>query len=182
MTRLLTTLTLLVLIHTFVCDQKMSNDNKLSLRKVNRNLMGQQIKQLKDGALLIRVQNKENSIKALNDRKQFALANKIQIKQVSYNKKIIAAFRKKFNFCPIYFFFSNSSDTILANHLNEIIFLNDGLQPDTSIKFVYNKFLTAEFAIIEQDTSKCFSNYYYQPSENGVEKSSAYNGGPDLRV
>lgn len=100
--------------------------------------------------------NKENSIKALNETKQFVLANKIKIKQESYNKQIIAAFRNNFNFCPIYFFFSNYSDSILSNHLNGIIFLNDSLQPDTSIKFVPNKYLTAEFALINKTLQNTF--------------------------
>ena len=181
MTRLLTILLLFLLTHTFVSAQKKDNDNKISLRKENRNLMRKQIKQLKEGALLVRLQNKGNSIRALNETKQFALAKQIKINQDSYNKKIISAFRNNFNFCPIYFFFSNFSDSILSNHFNGIIFLNDSLQLDTSIKLVNNKFLTAEFAIIEQDTSKYFSNYYYLPCEKGLEKRSAFYGGPDLR-
>ena len=109
------------------------------------------------------------------------MAENLKQKQQAYNKEIISAFKSNYTFCPAYFFFSNYSDSILSRQTNGIVFLNDSLQADTAIKMSSGKYLTAEFGIIEQDTTKYFSNYYYYPEENGLEQRSAYYGGPDLR-
>ena len=179
MNRRCTVLLLFVLTQTIVHAQEVNK--KTSHRRQIKTLMKEQIKQLKDGVLLVRLQTKENSITALIKINQDELAAKIRVKQLNKNKKIVSAFRDNFTFCPAYFFFSNYSDNILSKQINEIIFLNDSLQPDSSIKLTSRKFLTAEFGLIKQDTAKYFSNYYYYSGDIGIERRSAYYGEPDMR-
>jgi hypothetical protein len=141
--------------------------------------MKDQIKQLKNGALLVRLQTRSNTIDAMKKNGQNELAEEVSRKQSVYNKEIIAAFKNNFTFCPVYFFFSNHSDQILNEKINEVVFLNDSLQPDPGIKLNNMKFLTAEFGPIEPDTAKYFSNYTTYPGEKGQEKRSEYYGGAD---
>ncbi len=150
-------------------------------RKQTKIIMQEQIKQLKNGALLVRLQNGENAIAALNKIGKNKRANKQNEKRMIYNEGIISAFKNNFTFCPTYFFYSNYSSSVMSKRINEIIFLNDSLQADTSIKMNSKLFLTAEFGIIEQDTAKYFSMYYYYIGEKGREKRTEYYGETDMR-
>ena len=181
MNRLLSILLLVVMAQTVVRAQEKKDAKRPSQRNQNKMRMKEQIKKLKEGVLLVRLQTKENSIIALRKIGRDDLANKTVTKQIDYNLEIISAFRKNFTFCPTYFFFSNYSDSILSKQINGIIFLNDSLKPDPIIKLNNNNFLTAEFGIIEQDTAKYFESYYYYSSGNGLERRSSYYGGPDMR-
>jgi len=173
MIRLLTFILLFLFMYSCVNADEGRHEKKASSKE--------QIKRLKDGVLLVRIHTMESSIRALNEINKFKLANKIKIRQETRNKNIISAFRNNFTFCPVYFFSSIYSDSILSNHLNGIIFLNDNLQPDSSIRIGNQKYLTAEFAFIDQDTSKYLSDYYYHAGQKGLERRSAYYGETDMR-
>ncbi|HKR05436.1 MAG TPA: hypothetical protein VJY62_12445 [Bacteroidia bacterium] len=181
MKRLCIAFILFALIPTAVYAQEKGADKKVSQRKQARILMKEQIKQLKAGVLLVRLQTKENAVSSLKEIRKYKLADRIMKRQLRYNKEIISAFKNNFTFCPAYFFFSNYSDSILSGQTNGIVFLNDNLEPDTTIKLNNEKFLTAEFGIIEQETTKHFSNYYYFPGENGPQQKSAYYNKSNMR-
>ncbi len=121
---------------------------------------------------------KSNSIAALRERDQNELADKIQKKQVEVNRRTIGAFRQKFDFCPVYFFFSDYTQPIKNKQLNKVVFLNDNLEPDSSIQFDKANFLIAEFGRVEQDTAKYRDGYYYYKDENGLQRHSSYYAGP----
>ncbi len=142
--------------------------------------MKEEIKILKEGVLLVRLRTKENSILALKRIGRDKLANKIEEKQINYNKKIVSAFRTNFTFCPTYFFYSNYSDSIISKQIKGVIFLNDSLQADSTIKLTTTNFLTAEFGIIEQDTAKYLDSYYSYSGDSGLERRSSYYGEPDM--
>lgn len=94
---------------------------------------------------------------------------------------IISAFKANFNFCPTYFFFSGSSTNIRERQFDKVVFLNDSLLPDTTLKFNNTSFLTAEFGTIEQDTAKYFSHYSYEPNARlSVKRVENYYGGPNM--
>ncbi len=154
----------------------------IKARIVNRDkIMQEQIIKLKNGVLLIRLQSKHNAINALMNANQQEQAEKFKKKQENYNKEIINAFRKNFTFCPFYFFFVEHTENVKSKDFEKVIFVNDSLQPDASIKMANKNFLIGEFGIIEQDTAQYFSNYYYEKSKDGPKKKSAYYGGADLR-
>jgi hypothetical protein len=144
-------------------------------------LSREQINQLKNGALLVRLKTNNNSIAALRKIGKIKQADEMQKKQAAYNLKIIRAFRKNFDFCSVYFFFSNYSTNISERLFNKVIFLNDSLVPDTSIKFTYKTFLTAEFGIIEEDTAKYYSYASFESdSSEGRHLVSHYYGGTEM--
>jgi hypothetical protein len=59
------------------------------------------------------------------------------------NKIIMSAYKKEFTFCPVYFFYSESSDSIRKNNLSGI-FVDTTLQVNSSIVCNASFFLVAE--------------------------------------
>jgi hypothetical protein len=157
-----------------------SKENKTSFRAQQRALSKERISTLKDGALLVRLFTKKNSIAALKKIGKPEKAEKLEKEQAAYNQRIVSAFKANFNFCPTYFFFSDYSTAIAEKQFDKAVFLNDSLLPDTNIKFNSTKFLTAEFGYVEQDTAKYFSYYSFEPNAN-IDESRVknYYGGSD---
>jgi len=137
--------------------------------------MQQKIILLKNGALLVRLQTKENSISALREAGNEKVASQVAEKQIAFNKNIISAFRKNFTFCDVYFFESRYSEMVLNGRYDQVVFVNDSLQADPNIKCT-KEFLTAEFSVLEADTAAYFESDYF--GYGGANKS--YHGGPDL--
>ncbi len=156
-------------------------ENKIRFRKRMRFITNDQINQLKDGALLVRLQSKKKSITALRKIGKDHLADKIETKQRNYNVKIVSAFKTNFNFCPTYFFFSDFSQNIRDRQFDKVIFLSDSLFADSTTKFNQSNFLIAEFGTIEQDTAKYFSHNSYEPAGSwSLKPTSNYYGGPRM--
>lgn len=164
---------LFILLSTFIFAQQQDDSRKVNQEPGTPLSMEDEIKKLKNGVLLVRLQTKEKSITALKKEGQNELAHKIDSIQSKYNKDIVSAFRKSFSFCPVYFFLSNNSENVLSKKINEIVFVNDSLETDSTIHLKNSAILTAEFGSIEQDTTQ-----YLNGSLHG-EKS--YQGGPDMK-
>ncbi len=143
-------------------------------------LMEEKIRKLKNGALLVRLQTKEQSIDALRKAGNEEQARQVEAKQIAYNKEVIAAFRKEFTFCPVYFFPSQYSDTLRSGAVNSVVFVNDSLVPDPSIRVLQTDFLTAEFGTLDPDTVAYYEGKYYDYSGDGLDKQKSYYGGADM--
>lgn len=183
MNKILIGLLLLFISATGISQDAPTKKKKTSFRRQLKASTKVQINQLKEGALLVRLQTKRNSINALKKIGKNKLADDLEKKQAEYNLNIISAFRAKFIFCPVYFFFSDYSKNIREREFNQVVFLNDSLLADTTIKFDNKNFLTAEFGTIEQDTAKYFSYHSIEadPDKNwSVKKVSNYYGGPNM--
>jgi hypothetical protein len=154
---------------------------KVSFRRQLNASTKEQINQLKDGALLVRLKTKNLTITALRNADRNKQADAIEKKQAEFNLNIISAFRANFNFCPVYFFYSDYSSNVKERKFDSVMFLNDSLRPDTTIKFTGKTFLVAEFGTIEQDTAKNFSHYSYEPNTDWTLKEvSHYYGSTDF--
>lgn len=153
---------------------------KISHRKQLRITNEQYIRQLHDGALLVRLKTKKNSIAALRKIGNNKLADKLEKQQAELNKAIVAAFSAYFDFCPAYFFFSDYSEAVRTKRMDQVAFLNAELLPDTSIRLKNTGFLTAEFGAIEQDPAQIIGGDYYAQGENGLEKRTQYTGAPNM--
>ena len=154
---------------------------KINFRKQMDSITKSQIKLLKEGALLIRLKSRNNTIIGLRKIGKVKLAEKIKRKQADYNLKVITAFKTNFDFCPTYFFISNYSINIKDEQFDKVVFLNDSMIEDMTIKLNTKKFLTAEFGIIEQDTAKYFSHKTYEPDEHwSLTRFENYYGGANM--
>ena len=97
------------------------------------------LQKLKQGALLVELSDKRLQQQKLIANGKFKTAESIKRKQMRINKAIIESFRKKFNFCPVYFFYASSADSINSNLINNIAFINDSLNYDKSIRLSTTK-------------------------------------------
>ena len=146
-----------------------------------RYLATRQIADLKNGALLVRLQTRKNSVEALRKAGQHDRADVVEAMQRAKNRRIVKAFQEEFSFCPSYFFFSDGSEKVKNGDLNEVEFLNADLEVDTSIVFDHATFLTAEFGHITQDTAQYFSNYRTKVNDDwSVQRVPAYYGGTNM--
>jgi hypothetical protein len=172
----------LLLFSTSATSQEtLPKEKKISYRKRMDALAEGQINQLKGGVLLVRLQTKKNSLEALRKHGNYEKANLIEKKQAAYNLSIVKAFRTNFDFCPTYFFFSDYSTNVIDDQIDKVVFLNDSLFADTTIKFNNKAIFTAEFGTIEQDTAKYLSHYSYEPNANmSLKRVSNYYGGSNM--
>ncbi len=168
----------LFLIGITICPEQLSAQNKPPIEQIMR----ANIQKLKDGVLLVRLQTREQSITALRQNGQEADAKQLETNQAIYNREIIKAFRSGFDYCPVLFFFSNYSDQVLTGNTDVVIFLNDSLQPDQSIKLEGRGFLIAEFGVLQQDTAVFFQDNYYYYGAEGREEQRSVSGGADQKL
>lgn len=91
-----------------------------------------QISELKNGVLLVRLATSTAKIKALKARGRRTEAEEIEAEQHRINREIIRAFRRKFDFCRVEFFLATDSRKVKEGK-SEGIFLDDQLNPDSSI-------------------------------------------------
>ncbi len=151
-------------------------------RKQIEQLMQEKIRVLKNGALLVRLHTRENSIEALKNAGNPEQAQKVAEKQMAENKEIIQAFRSEFKFCPVYFFPSKYSENVASGKMDEVVFYNDNLAEDPGIKFVQSDFLTAEFGTLDPDTASYYDGEYYDRSGKSLEEKDAQYGGSNMGI
>lgn len=144
------------------------------LKKTRRTQSIEQIKDLKNGALLIRLQTKKKAIAALRERGYNETADFVEKEQADHNKEIVDAFILNFHFCPYYFFASENSTCIKNGQFDSINFLNHNLEPDKTIRPKITKYFISEICPIESDTMKRYSGTNTGHGKTGLEKTDAY--------
>lgn len=140
----------------------------------------QYIQNLKQGILLVRLSTRMQAIQSYNQMGQKDLAEKLAAEQADINRLIAQSFKNSFNFCRVYFFYSNYSEFILSNAFEKVVFMNYDLNPDTTVTLESGKFFVAEFARIEQDTTVTGWEYYKDKTplkENEQHEALRYAGG-----
>lgn len=80
------------------------------------------IKGLREGALLVRLQTRSQSIAMLKERGLGDKAVQLERRQRKENREYVEAFVSEFDFAPVYFFRSEDSGLIKEGRLDEIVF------------------------------------------------------------
>jgi hypothetical protein len=138
-----------------------------SYRRIRAKSSENQIINLKESALLVRLKTSENTINALRAAEKYDKAEKVQLNQKHENEKIINAFKKNYDFSEVFFFYSYNSEKVRLKQF-ENIFLNESLEIDSTLVFNPNRdFFIAEFGYLERDTMKYYSHSSIVPAENG---------------
>ncbi len=138
-----------------------------------------QILDLKKGALFFRIRHNQREIDYLRKYNREAEANKIEEQRRSLNKRIMHAFKENFDFCEVYFFYSEYSKNLRLRQFDSIQFLDSTLTYDPKIKPEPDCFFTAEMGTVKADTAKFFDGYAIHETERGLEKKPTYVKGPD---
>lgn len=102
-----------------------------------------QIGMLKQGALVVRLKTNGAAIRALQSAGNKTLAERKKAETFIINKNIMRAYAEHFRFCPVYFIYSNSSDS-LRKGIRSGIFLDSNLQISPTIVMMEKFYLLAE--------------------------------------
>lgn len=121
-----------------------------------------QINELKKGALVVRLKTNKLLIDNLIKQGNTQLAQQKELEMYAINKNTIFAYLDNFNFCKIYFIYSNSSDSLLKGRRSGI-FIDTALKVNPSI--VMNE---AFYILAERD-------FAYNSSIGFVTEDSAKN-------
>ena len=126
-------------------------------RRINRDLSKVQINNLKQGTLLVRMNNSE---KAIN-----SLLSEGKNQREEENKQIIMAFKEKFLFSKVAFFNSKDSEKIVKRKF-ENLFLNENLEIENSIIIDSTKSIfIAEFGALTRDSVNYLTHYGYEQNK-----------------
>lgn len=124
---------------------------------------------LKDGALLVRLETKSKTINALKNKNP-KLSQIIEDKQSERNDAIISAFETSFNYCNTYYFYDYKSAEIKRKNFRGNL-LNKHLEPIDSIQNLRNNYLIAAFSRTEGDSTNVPAEVY-EVQENGELKKT----------
>jgi hypothetical protein len=119
-----------------------------------------QVNQLKTGALVVRLKTNQKVIDGLRKQGKESLAQQKEMEQFAIDQNTMYSYKKSFNFCKVYFIYSNSSDTLLKGARSGI-FLDDNLIVDPNIIMQEKFYLLAE------------RDYAYNSSIGFVKEDSA---------
>jgi hypothetical protein len=152
----------LLLITFFHCLGQQAKISYVKQRKINA---FSQVFELRQGCLLVMLHTIQNKIDALEKLDRKTEAETFRNQQIKKNENIIAAFKKNFDFCPVYFFFSSDALRLLEFGPDSVSFVNSTLTIDTSIHIKSKKYFVAEFNRIQDDTTG-YTTRHHSSSEN----------------
>ena len=152
-------------VNNYKADSSFNNFNTLRF-----NVAKSQINLLKkEGALLVRLKTNTNTINRLKKAGNIDLATQVERETQLNNKAIIRAYNKEFKFCPVYFFYSDCSDSV--KHKNTAgIFVDSTLSINPSIVCNATFYLVAEQCSIYESSLGIVSE---SQAPKAVEKGTA---------
>src|SRR5690606_30669494 len=125
------------------------SDNEKTEKIPAETLAKNHVENLKNGVLLVRLRTLESAIEKLETAGNDQMAATLKRRQDADNKRLVAAFQQHFTFCPVYFFFSSSSEAIEAGNFKGA-FVNENLQPAPDPEIEDMNFYVAEITDLEQ--------------------------------
>jgi hypothetical protein len=145
----------------------------------------EQIKQMKDGVLLVRLMTRDKSIAAMQEMGKDEQAARLKEEQHEKNLEIAEAFKQSFTFCPVYFFYSGCSKEIRERQFQ-------GCLMDSSLEILekvppFDHYFISEFWHVERNQDKYYQNYTLREDTSGYKtKQNIYYGdtelGPDALI
>lgn len=99
---------------------------------------------LKKGALIVRLRTNSKKIDAYRSAGNTDLADKLEEQQHSRNLDMLLAFKTNFDFCPVYFIWSEDYKRVLDGEKSSF-FLDENMEVDSSIVLTQNYFLFCDF-------------------------------------
>jgi hypothetical protein len=141
-------------------------------RQTMQNKAREDVQKLKDGVVLVRIHGRTQEIAYHREHDRMAVADRIEKQTRAFNQDLITAFRKHYKFCPVYFFEDTFSTCFTTGRLSEVIFYNDSLQPDSSIRFNNNNYFFMEIGFTEGDTTKFRNEYMITSNDQGTHRET----------
>jgi hypothetical protein len=113
-------------------------------------------RELKKKVLLVRLLTLEHSIAAMKASGMNNKSAELEEAIANQNKDIVNAFRMEFDFCPVYFFYSNHSTNVRDGDASVLF---DAKGDSTDFVFDDCNYYIADFGNLEQDTARFFAGY-----------------------
>ena len=135
----------------------------------------EQIKALRQGALVVRLKTNDKSVDAYRRAGKNELADKMVAERQEQNQKIAEAFKYYFNFCKVYFIYAKNTDALLKRE--PFIFLDEKLKQDSTINMKEDYFLIAEygsFTMNERVDDYHYSGVYKTEPSNSTASTSSF--------
>ncbi len=147
------------------------NDFKFEKQKVKKEQSKALIKQFKKTALLVSLPSYKHQINQYKKNGNTKVAKRIINKRDERNRTLMEAFRKHFDFCPVYFFYNDDTEKVRAKDLNGI-FVNSDLEKDPSIQLDDSLFLVGKlgYSVLHQSDNKSYTDVY----KNGYNLAEGY--------
>lgn len=135
---------------------------------------------MKEGILLVRLRTSEKIIMGLKDIGEFERAREVELEQRIENLEIAAAFKQSFDFCPVYFFYSNcSKDVRMGNYSDCLIDFDLKKLEDPPVGL--ENYFTAEFSHIQKSDDAYFQDNVLRYDTTGYKsQQKTYAGGTEL--
>lgn len=129
-----------------------AQDNEYSekYRKWKKQYSADCITDLKGGALFVRLHTRNTAVQLYLKNGQDKIAERIMQEQFTENRAIMQAFKEEFNFCDVYFFFSDDTKAVTSGKAGH--FLNAKLKKDTSIHCNSSFFMVAEYSALKKES------------------------------
>ncbi len=122
--------------------------SSLGLWAQNVSAEEQFLTQLHEGALLVRLQDRTQSIQKLEERGYPDRAAELREQQYLENKETILSFKNTFTFAPVFFFYAKDSEKVRNQQLEGVLFKAD--QTPVLSQEIPKTFYTAEFSETSQ--------------------------------
>ena len=141
-------------------------------KRNNRVESSNQVQELNNTALLVRLKSYKKQLDLLTDDKYKSRKEAIIKHRDEENQEIMDAFNDKFHFCPVYFFYNSDSKKVLEKEFDGV-FINSELKKDPNIIFSLDTFLVGELGYATTDSSIFYgSGDVYK---NGVNEADGYS-------
>lgn len=112
-----------------------------------------QIENLKNGALMVRLSTKQQTIKALVSAGYDEKAKQVEKELELFNASIVQGFKATFDFCNVYFFESDYSEFVRNAEYGQIKFVDSLIVNDSiDLKLENVPVFVAEFSSLKPDT------------------------------
>lgn len=103
---------------------------------------------LNNGALLIRMESRDDALRLLREKGLNEEAAELERKIYLEIKETMLSFEQTFTFCPVYFFYAKNSERIREGQLNGVIF--HAQEEFVEVVNLPEKYYTAEFSETSQ--------------------------------
>ena len=167
------TLIVLVLILPKGMSQNIEINTKAGKADSERSVAKEQIKNLKNGILLIRLSTKSKALETIRKKGYNEKADEIEADQIALNKAIALTFPVNIKFCKTAFFYSQETDKLISKEFDKMTFMDGELNeiPNPLVNDMY--FLVLDLAILEGRDPRS-KKARRQDAEKGIEKKPDY--------
>lgn len=125
--------------------------SKLEQKQKSLEIAKSQLQALKNGFLLVRLDDKKTEIDYYLKHNNIDEANKIQAQQDKIDEQIRLAFEKYFTMCPVYYFKMSDTRNLLEEKYDAVQVYDAQGQLTTNVDLTSGNFFIAEFGVANQD-------------------------------